>query len=113
MTFLNKIYFSHLPQFWFWSVPKSLTTFFVFRLNFVFGPCPSATNTKAQLHNKISDNHFFRHFLGKISRFHPPFKTTNAQFSFYNYKLHFTTAEIVVSYTLKYTLPVYVRVCFL
>src|SRR6218665_1773664 len=30
--------------------------------------------------------------------------TTTAQFTFYNCKLHFTTAEIVISYTLKYAL---------
>ena len=28
--------------------------------------------------------------------------TTTAQITFYNFKLHFTTAEIVISYTLKY-----------
>ena len=30
--------------------------------------------------------------------------TTIAQFTFYNRKLHFTTAEIVISYTLRYAL---------
>jgi len=30
--------------------------------------------------------------------------TTTAQFTFYNCKLHFTTPEIVISYTLKYAL---------
>ena len=30
--------------------------------------------------------------------------TTPAQLTFYNYKLHFTTAEIVISFALKYAL---------
>jgi len=37
--------------------------------------------------------------------------TTAAQFTFYNCKLHFTIAEIVISYTLKYALglPIYLQ----
>src|SRR6218665_307798 len=48
-------------------------------------------------------------FPRKYLVFHPFFDshtykitTTTAQFTFYDCKLHFTTAEIVISYTLKY-----------
>jgi len=46
-------------------------------------------------------------FVVFTSVFHPhTYKviTTTAQFTFYNCKWHFTTAEIVISYTLKYAL---------
>ena len=53
---------------------------------------------------------FSRHSL-EISPFQPCFDphtykvtTTTAQFTFYNCKLHFITAEIVISFTLKYAL---------
>jgi len=41
-----------------------------------------------------------------LSSAHPSYKvtTTTAQFTFYNRKSHFTTGEIVISYTLKYAL---------
>jgi len=35
------------------------------------------------------------------------FTTTTSQFPFYNSKLHFTTAQIVISCTLKYSLIQY------
>src|SRR6218665_2233685 len=52
---------------------------------------------------------FFQNSL-TISQFCTPHlhtdtsKLTTAQFTFYNCKLHFTTAEIVISCTLKYAL---------
>ena len=61
---------------------------------------------------KVSDDHFC-HFL-KISRFTPLFRLSHLQsYNFnctihplvlYNCKFHFTTAEIVISCTLKYAL---------
>src|SRR6218665_1004661 len=61
-------------------------------------------------------NQLFASFILKISRFSAffstfvhcsssKFTTTTAQFPFYNCKLHFTTAQIVISCTLKYALP--------
>ena len=53
----------------------------------------------------------FESFLWNLSFFTPVFDphtykvtTTTAQFTFHNCKWHFTTAEIVISYTLKYAL---------
>src|SRR6218665_2656329 len=62
-----------------------------------------------------STNQLFASFILKISRFSAffstlfhcsssKFTTTTAQFTFYNCKLHFTTAQIVISSTLKYAL---------
>src|SRR6218665_158736 len=61
-------------------------------------------------------NQLFASFILKISRFSAffstfvhcscsKFTTTAAQFPFYNCKFHFTTAQIVISCTLKYALP--------
>src|SRR6218665_1984647 len=53
--------------------------------------------------------HTFLHFLLHFSTlFHcscSKFTTATAQFPFYNCKFHFTTAQIVISCTLKYALP--------
>src|SRR6218665_1469978 len=63
---------------------------------------------------------FFPSFPPNSSFFTPVFHphtytvtttTTTAQFTFYNCKLHFTTAEIVISYTLKYAL-LYQLACY-
>src|SRR6218665_1436782 len=50
---------------------------------------------------------FTQHFLFFSPLFHPQtykVTTTTAQSTFYNCKLHFTTAEIVIGCTLKYAL---------
>ena len=50
---------------------------------------------------------FSQHFSVFTPLFHSrtsKFTTTTAQLPFYNCKLHFTTAEIVISCTLKYAL---------
>jgi len=50
---------------------------------------------------------FSQHFSVFTPLFHSrtsKFTTTTAQFPFYNCKLHFRTAEIVISCTLKYAL---------
>src|SRR6218665_2195636 len=71
----------------------------------------SFQTVQVQLHNK----QLFASFILEISRFSPffstlspcsssKFTTTTAQFPFYNCKLHFTTAQIVISCTLKYAL---------
>jgi len=84
------------------NLPKFLTTFY-------FSPMP-VSQLQVQKYNctpKFLMN-FFRHSL-KMFRFSPLFSTykvttTTAQFTFYNCKWHLTTAEIVISYTLKYAL---------
>jgi len=60
---------------------------------------------------------FFRHSL-KSCPFHPCFNphtckvtTTTSQFTFYNCKWYFTTAEIVISYTLIYALDLTKQDC--
>jgi len=69
---------------------------------------PNATGTTAQ-------TNLFASIVLKISRssaffstlFHcssSQFTTSTAQFPFYNCKLHFTTAQIVISCKLKYAL---------
>src|SRR6218665_2772356 len=68
---------------------------------------PPFQTLHVQLHNQL-----FASFILKISRFSPffptpfhcsssKFTTTTAQFPFYNCKLHLTTAQIVISCTLK------------
>ena len=74
---------------------------------------------QVQLHTpQTTFLNFFTSFILKISRFTPFLSTlfhssssksttTTAQFPFYNCKLHFTTAQIVISCTLKYALGKY------
>src|SRR6218665_2222215 len=55
------------------------------------------------LHHSFSKFRAFSAFFSTL--FHcssSKFTTTTAQFQFYNCKLHFTTAQIVISCTLKY-----------
>jgi len=93
-------------------VPKFLTTFFSHSPE--FSPVLTAQlqlpSTNVQLHTKISYDLFYS-FPRNLSFFTPVFNphtykvtTTTAQFTFYNCKWHLTTAEIVISYTLKYAL---------
>ena len=57
------------------------------------------------LHHSFSKFHTFHHsFLRFFHCSSSKFTTTTAQFPFYNCKLHFTTAQIVISCTLKYAL---------
>src|SRR6218665_3307475 len=69
---------------------------------------------QVQLHK----NELFASYILKMSRFSAffsklfhcsssKFTTTAAQFPFYNCKLHFTTAQIVISCTLKYALVLF------
>src|SRR6218665_2407229 len=84
------------------------STFFSHFLHFLcFSPSKSCS------HN--CTDQLFASFILKISRFSAFFSTlfhsssskftsTTAQFPFFNCKLHFTTAQIVISCTLKYAL---------
>ena len=90
----DDLFFSHSPQFGFWSMPKR---------------CKYESRTAP----KSFWRPCFRHSLHSLENFsfHPFFDshtykitTTTAQFTFYNCKLHFTIAEIVISYMLKYAL---------
>ena len=96
--------------------PKFLTTFFLFLVISSIPYISSIQNAASslQLHSQFLLT-FIASLILKISRFsvfHPSFTlfftskftTTTAQFTVYNCKLHFTTAEIVISCTLKYAL---------
>src|SRR6218665_3384224 len=73
--------------------------------------CPSQLQVGLQKYNCTPKFFmtFFSHSL-QTFLFSPPFSTlsnlqvTTTYFTLYNCKLHFTTAEIVISYTLKYAL---------
>src|SRR6218665_816774 len=111
---ISNDFFSHLQKNFSISLifpfhpPKILMTFFVVSSFLMFQPFQTL---HVQLHNQL-----FASFILNISRFSPffstlfpqfsssKFTTTTAQFSFYNCKLHFTTAQIVISCTLKYAL---------
>ena len=56
---------------------------------------------------KTAQNAFHHSFLRFFSS---KFTTTTAQFPFYNCKLHFTAAQIVISCTLKYALLICIAV---
>ena len=58
-----------------------------------------------------STSSFPQHF-SLFSPLFDPHTTTTAQFTFYNCKLHFTTAQIVISCTLKYALVLHIRIKF-
>src|SRR6218665_2232957 len=100
LNFLSKQIF-HFPNF--------PTTFFSHLIHFLcFSPSKRCSTT--------AQTNLFVSFILKILRFSPFFATlfhcssskftiTTAQFPFYNCKLHFTTAEIGISCTLKYALP--------
>src|SRR6218665_3603699 len=73
-------------------------------------PLPNAAGTTAQptfciIHSQILKISPFPPFFSTLFHYSSSkFTTTTAQFPFYNCKLHFTTAQIVISCTLKYAL---------
>src|SRR6218665_844629 len=91
---------------------KFPTTFSVISLTFTFSTIIHKS-LQAQLHRHILSflihSTFSQHFSVSTTLFHSrtsKFTTTTAQLPFYNCKLHFTTAEIGISCTLKYALTV-------
>src|SRR6218665_1354184 len=88
---------------------QQISIFWSFRTNFVKNVCqPSFLVIQYKFRKKVD---LLSVIPSKFLLFSPVFDphtykvtTTIAQFTFYNCKLHFTTAEIVISYTLKYAL---------
>ena len=100
---------SHFPKISFELFLYFRRPFFSHFLHFLcVSPLATAAGTTAQptfLHHSFSKFHLFPPFFSTLFHcFSSKFTTTTAQFWFYNCKLHFTTAQIVMSCTLKYAL---------
>ena len=91
-------------------LPRFLMTFFLF--NFLIFVQASDKKYKSTTAHQNFLWPMFPSFPRNLSFFRPCFrpsrlqsyKYTTAEFTFYNRKWHFTTAEIVISYTLRYAL---------
>ena len=103
---------------------KKSRTFFKSFVRFLhFNQTTTHKLLQVQLHKQFLItflSSFNQRFSQKFSVFTPlfhsrtsKFTTTTAQLPFYNCKLHFTTAEIVISCTLKYALLLTKSVCCL
>jgi len=106
-------FFSHLQKNFDFIHKKCWRPFFSHFLYFLwFSPSKRCRYYRIQ---QYCTNQLFASFILKMSRFSAffytlfhcsssKFTTTSAQFPFYYCKLHFTTAQIVISCTLKYAL---------
>ena len=93
----------------FFKFPKNFRRPFlvISSVSYIFQPKDSEYNYTTNFSQSFS-SHFSTFFLHFSTLFHcscSKFTTTTAQFPFYNCKFHFSTAQIVISCTLKYALP--------